>query len=258
MPFIAILGKFQLKKVIFKSIGLYSTASFLDRFFVNLSIAFSDMCSVRDNESYQMLWQINRNKKATRTDDLSLPFITSIDECQDTFTPNIIEYEKIRLLKDQGNLIVGISLKAMKDPSLNKRIVGEFSNALNTLSNRFEHRIHFLFFPFAKTPPKSDEEFIQSLINNLEYKDNNTTIVRHTNPIAWYRAIKELTDVFIGMRYHSIIFSFKAGKPVFAIPYENKVIEFLKDYNRKNCTAVFPSQISESNIVDFIQQNSFL
>jgi hypothetical protein len=205
-----------------------------------------------------MLWQINKNKKATRTDDLSLPFITNIDEGQDTPSPNIMEYEKVRLLRDQGKLIVGISLKAMKDPSLNKKIVGEFSNALNTLSNRFEERIHFLFFPFAKTLPKSDEEFIQNLIKNLKYKDNNnnTTIVSHTNPIAWYRAIKELTDVFIGMRYHSIIFSFKAGKPVLAIPYENKVIEFLKDYNRKNCTSVFPSQISEYHIVDFIQRNS--
>jgi polysaccharide pyruvyl transferase WcaK-like protein len=251
VPFISILGKLLLKKVIFKSIGLYSTASSLDRFFVNLSIVFSDMCSVRDNESYQMLWEINRNKKATRTDDLSLPFIKSIDEGQATLLPNIIEYEKVRLLKDQGKLIVGISLKPMKDPLLNKRIVEEFSNALNTLSDRYEQKMHFLFFPFSKRKGK-DEEFIQSVINNLKYKEK-ATIVSHTNPIAWYRAIKELTDVFIGMRYHSIIFSFMAGKPVLSIPYEKKVVEFLKDYNRKNYPAVFPSEISESHIVDFIQ-----
>jgi polysaccharide pyruvyl transferase WcaK-like protein len=252
VPFISILGKLLLKKVIFKSIGLYSTASSLDRFFVNLSIMFADMCSVRDNESYQMLWQINRNNKATRTDDLSLPFIKSIDEGQDTLLPNIIEYEKIRLLKDQGKLIVGISLKPMKDPLLNKRIVEEFSSALNTLNDKYKQSIHFLFFPFAKTPPKTDEEFMQSVINNLRNKDN-ATIVSHTNPIAWYRAIKELTDVFIGMRYHSIIFSFKSGKPILSIPYERKVVEFLKDYNRKDCTVVFPPQISESHIIDFIE-----
>ena len=255
VPFISILGKLLLKKVIFKSIGLYSTASSLDRFFVNLSILFSDICSVRDNESYQMLWQINRNDKTTRTDDLSLPFIESIDEGQDTLLPNIIEYEKVRLLKDQGKLIVGISLKPMKDPLLNKRIVEMFSNALNTLSDRYEQKMHFLFFPFAKTPPRTDEEFIQNVINNLKYKEK-ATIVSHTNPIAWYRAIKELTDVFIGMRYHSIIFSFKAGKPVLSIPYEKKVVEFLKVNNMKNCAAVFPSQISESHIVEFIQQHS--
>jgi polysaccharide pyruvyl transferase WcaK-like protein len=257
VPFISILGKLLIKKVIFKSIGLYSTASTLDRFFVNLSIVFADKCSVRDNESYQMLWQLNRNNKATRTDDLSLPFIKSIDEGQDTLLPNIKEYEKVRLLKDQGKLIVGISLKPMKDSLINKKIVGEFSNALNTLSKRYEHGIHFLFFPFAKTPPKTDEEFIQSVINNLRDKDD-TTIVSHTNPIAWYRAIKELTDIFIGMRYHSIIFSFQAGKPVLSIPYERKVVEFLKQFNKTNCAAVFPSQISESHIVDFIQRHSFV
>jgi len=254
VPFISILGKLLLKKVIFKSIGLYSTASTLDRFFVNLSILFSDMCSVRDNESYQMLWKINRNKKATRTDDLSVPFIKYIDEGQATFLPNIVEYENVHLVKDQGKLVVGISLRPMrKDPQLNKRIVEEFSSALNTLSDRYEQKIHFLFFPFAKTAYRTDEEFIQRVINNLKYKEK-ATIVSHTNPIAWYRAIKELTDLFIGMRYHSIIFSFMAEKPVLSIPYEKKVVEFLKDYNRKNYPAVFPSEISESDIVDFIQR----
>jgi polysaccharide pyruvyl transferase WcaK-like protein len=258
VPFISILGKLLSKKVIYKSIGLYSTASTFDRFFVNLSILFADMCSVRDNESYQMLWQINRNNKnTTRTDDLSLPFLKAIEEGQETPLPRMIEYEKVRLLKDQGKLIVGISLKPMKDPLLNKRIVAEFSNALNTLNDKYKQSIHFLFFPFANTPPKTDEEFMQSVINNLSDKDN-VIIVSHTNPIAWYSAIKEVTDIFVGMRYHSIIFSFEAGKPVLSIPYEKKVVEFLKDHNRPNCKAVFPSEISESHIVDFIQRHSFI
>jgi polysaccharide pyruvyl transferase WcaK-like protein len=257
VPFISILSKLLAKKVIYKSIGLYSTASTFDRFFVNLSILFADLCSVRDNESYQMLWQINRNNKTTtRTDDLSLPFLKAIDEGPGTPLLKIIEYEKVRLLKDQGKLIVGVSLKPMKDPSLNKRIVGEFSNALNTLNDKYKQSIHFLFFPFANTPPTTDEEFMQSVVNNLGDKDN-VTIVSHANPIAWYSAIKELTDVFIGMRYHSVIFSFRAGKPVLSIPYERKVVEFLKEYNRTNCVAVFPAEISESHIVDFIQRYPF-
>jgi polysaccharide pyruvyl transferase WcaK-like protein len=257
VPFVSIVGKLFSKKVVYKSVGLYSTASFLDRFLVNLSILFADMCSVRDNESYQMLWQINRKIKATQTRDLSLPLIESINEGRSMPMPSILEYEKVRLLKDQGKLIVGISIKPMKHPLLNKRIVGEFSNALNTLNDKYKQDIHFLFFPFAKTPPITDEEFIQSVINNLSHKDN-VTIVSHTNPIAWYRAIKELTDIFIGMRYHSVIFSFKAGKPVLSIPYERKVVEFLKDYNSTNCTAVSPSDISESQIVDFVERYSFV
>jgi polysaccharide pyruvyl transferase WcaK-like protein len=199
-----------------------------------------------------MLWKFNRNKKATRTDDLSLPFIKSIDEGQAPLLPNIKEYDNVRLLKDQGKLMVGISLKPMKDPLLNKRIVEEFSNALNTLSEIYEQKIHFIFFPFSKRKGK-DEEFMQSVINNLKYKEK-ATVVSHTNPIVWYRTIKELADVFIGMRYHSIIFSFMAGKPVLSIPYEKKIIEFLRDYNRKNYPAVFPSEISESYIVNFIQR----
>ncbi|MDQ3903562.1 MAG: polysaccharide pyruvyl transferase family protein, partial [Thermoproteota archaeon] len=254
VPFISILGKLLLKKVIFKSIGLYSSASFWDRFFVNLSIAFSDMSSVRDSESYEMLWQFNRNKKAIRTQDLSLPFITELDKGSHSFSQNIAEFEKVSLLKDHGKLIVGISIKSMKDPLLNRRIAEEFSDALNTLIEKHNDSIHFLFFPFAKTPPKSDEEIIQSVIGRLKTRDN-CTIVSHTNPIAWYKAIKELTDVFIGMRYHSIVFSFKAGKPVLSIPYEHKVVEFLKDYDRTNCKAVFPSELTESNIVDFVQQH---
>jgi polysaccharide pyruvyl transferase WcaK-like protein len=257
VPFISILGKFFAKKVIYKSIGLYSTASPFDRFFVNLSILFADLCSVRDNESFQMLWQINRNNiNTTRTEDLSLPFLRTIDEGQGRPLPKIIEYEKVRLLKEQGKLIVGISLKPMRDPLLNKRIVGEFSNALNTLNDKYKQSIHFLFFPFANTPPSTDEEFMRSVIINLRDKDN-VTFVSHANPIAWYGAIKELTDVFIGMRYHSVIFSFRAGKPVLSIPYERKVDEFLKDHSRPNCKVVFPSEISESHIVHFVQRHSF-
>ncbi len=257
VPFVSILGKFFSKRVVYKSVGLYSTASSLDRFFVNLSILFADMCSVRDNESYQMLWQINRKRKATRTHDLSLPLIESINEGQSMPLPSILEYEKVRLLKDQGKLIVGISIKPMKHPLLNKKIVGEFSNALNTLNDKYKQGLHFLFFPFAKTPPITDEEFIQTVINNLSHKDN-VTVVSHTNPIAWYRAINELTDIFIGMRYHSVIFSFKAGKPVLSIPYERKVVEFLEEHHRTDCLAVFPSEISESQIIDFVQRHAFI
>jgi polysaccharide pyruvyl transferase WcaK-like protein len=125
------------------------------------------------------------------------------------------------------------------------------------LNDRYKQSIHFLFFPFAKTAPTTDEDFLLNVINNLRDKEK-VTIVSHTNPIAWYRAIKELTDIFIGMRYHSIIFSFKAGKPVLSIPYERKVVEFLKEHDKTNCTAVFPSEISESKIVDFIQRHSFV
>ena len=257
VPFIAILSKLLLKKVIFKSIGLYSTASALDRFFVNLSIAFADMCSVRDTESYQMLWRINRKNKAVQTDDLSLPFIKSIDHKDHDELPKISRYKEMRLLKDQGKFIVGISLKPMKDSELNQRIIGEFSRALNKLNNEHKYHLYFLFFPFAKTPPRTDEEFVRSIVSNLEYQ-NNVAIVGHTNPIAWYRAIKELTDIFIGMRYHSIILSFQAGKSVLSIPYERKVVQFLKQYNGTNCNVVFPYEISESHIVDFIQRHSFL
>jgi len=257
VPFVSILSKLLLqKKVIYKSIGLYSTASSLDRFFVNLSIAFADICSVRDNESYQMLWHINRKSKATKTEDLSLPLIKSLEnKSQDVLLPNIIEYEQILRLRDQGKLIIGISLKSMKDSDLNKKIVRAFSNALNMLNSEHKSDIHFLFFPFAKTPPKTDEEFMQGIIDNLKYRDN-VTIVSHTNPIAWYSAIKELTNLFIGMRYHSIIFSFMSGKPVLSIPYERKVIEFLKQQEHLDSPTILPSEINESNIIDFIQNHA--
>lgn len=254
IPFVGILGKILGKKLHYKAIGLYSTASAIDRWFVNLSIMFADSCSVRDEESYQQLWKSNRTK-TKQVDDLSIPYLKN---CR--VSMQVSENDRISLLKKQSKILIGISIKPTYDHEVNLRIIKEFLGALNMLNAKYGTDMQFLFFPFAKTNSaiENDHVFIESLITGLSRRDN-INIISHTNPVAWYNAIRDYVDIFIGMRFHSIVFAYESKIPLLCIAYENKIIQFLKrksnDISSITTSKIMPSEITSSAIYKFVEEN---
>src|SRR5437867_7465655 len=67
--------------------------------------------------------------------------------------------------------------------------------------------------------------------------------------------IKEYVDIFIGMRFHSIIFASEARKPLLCIPYERKITEFLKQRQAdKSISAISLEGLKASQIVNFVEE----
>lgn len=258
VPLIVILGKIFRKNVGFLSVGFYSTASSFDKIFVNIGIMLADYCSVRDKESFETLWKINKSKSKI-VEDLSLQYLTQWDENPSTIMPEMQEHKIMRHQKKQGKLIIGISLKPLYDGYTNAKITNEFATAMNSLNSIFDNSLFFVFFPFAKTRSQveSDESLVENLLDRLNDK-KNVLVLGHTNPVYWYVAMKELVDIFIGMRYHSIIFAYMANKPVLCIPYENKITEFLnaKSGEYTKFSIMKTGEVSSAKIIEFVRCES--
>lgn len=251
IPFVGIAGKILGKKLHFKSIGLYSTASKFDRWFVNLSISFADSCTVRDEESFEQLWRSNK-KKTKQVDDLSISYLKNCEE-----EVQVPEYNEIELLRRQGKILIGVSIKPTYDHEINLKIIKEFSDAFSLLNSKYGRELQFLLFPFANTDSRieNDTAFIQDLIRALPQMDN-IMVISHTNPVAWYNAMKKFVDIFIGMRFHSIVFASELRKPLLCIAYENKIIQFLKSkVNNPAIIQTVPAEVTSTAICKFVEEN---
>jgi polysaccharide pyruvyl transferase WcaK-like protein len=210
---------------------------------------------VRDDESYKLLWKINRGK-ATKVDDLAIDYLRGLSD-EDIHKANLPKdvSKLMSSLRENDNLIVGVSIKPVKEGEINNKIVNEFTSAINLLSSKYQGKLHFIFFPFAKTRSKmeSDEEFTQMVCKGLAGFDN-VTILGHSDPLSWFLIMKHFVDIFVGMRFHSIIFASEAGKPVLCVPYERKINEFVKSRRADPAiSAIALEDLESSQLVSYVE-----
>jgi len=112
IPLLVLFARAMRKRTCYESIGMYSTASKMQRFLVNLSILFVNECSVRDIETLEMIWKSSR-ARTILVDDLSLPYILRNQNYDSTgIQGKINEYSCIMAERNKGKLIIGLSLKA--------------------------------------------------------------------------------------------------------------------------------------------------
>ncbi len=257
IPVFALFAKAAGKKVIFKSFGLYDTAASSEKFLVNLSAYFADGCSVRDKESYENLWA-SVQKKATVVDDCAIHFLRKLEsnpKIKETYLKMAEEnsqYKRLGEYARSGKRIMGFSVKPLKNRRNTERVINAVSGCINLLDRKYKEKICFVFFPFAKTDSliEDDVKMIKAIVNKAADK-NSIIVLEHDNPIVYYFAIKHNVEKFIGMRYHSLIFSSIANTPFLAIPYENKVIEFLKNIGYNEFVEL--DRVTRGDLVKFIE-----
>lgn len=253
IPIVTLAGKLLGKHSEFRAIGIYSTAWVVDRFFVNLAVLLADQCSIRDEESYQLLWKINK-RKARKVDDLAIQYLRQLSK-EDIVKEISPHQRKLLSMRENGKFVIGISVKPVNRNDTNRKVIDEFSLAINTLNSKYPERLYFVFFPFAKTDSRveSDEEFTEMIHNHISTDYNNITVIEHSDPVSWFLAIKEYVDIFVGMRFHSIIFAHEAKKPILCIPYERKIMEFLRGKQTEDVSVMPPDSLESSKIVNFVE-----
>lgn len=256
IPIVTIAGKLLGKRVEYRAIGLYSTAKTIDRILVNLALLSADSCSVRDDESFRLLWKMNK-KKAKKVDDLAIQYLQALSrEALDSVEISTDTGALLSHLKGNDGLVVGISAKPVHNQEVNLKLVSEFAAAISALNAQYAGTIHFVFFPFAKTKSKieSDDAMAQVIRGQLSKADNdNITVLEHTDPLSWFIAMRDYVDIFVGMRFHSIIFASEANKPILCIPYERKISEFLRvRHADPNLSVMQLENLDSSRIVEFV------
>ncbi|MCX9081528.1 MAG: polysaccharide pyruvyl transferase family protein [Candidatus Methanoperedens sp.] len=256
IPFFLIISKILGKEVIVKSVGLYNTAPGIEKILVNLSFFFVDQCSVRDEESFKNIWSLNKKVNIDNDLALELPAFLSKQELgqkYESLLKETPEYNILSHIKDQDKYIIGLSIKPLKNLDKTRELIDITSKFINIANTKYNPRIHFAFFPFAGTNSdiENDELLTDEIIKKVDFKENITVISRN-NPIIWFLLTRSV-NIFIGMRFHSIIFAFVNNITLLAIPYENKVLNFIKDVNLQNVVTL--DNLDEKYLLKFLEDN---
>ncbi|WP_167773964.1 polysaccharide pyruvyl transferase family protein [Thermococcus sp. MV11] len=251
IPIFAILSKISLKRVTFRGVGIYKTASGPERFFVNLAAMLSDGITVRDTESYDALWE-RVKRKAGLVDDYAVLYLRYLDR-------NLARYEHLLeewplysqiLEMASSKFVVGLSIKPTKDPSLNNHVLKVVTTFIDHVNSEYRGDVLWLLFPFAETESRiEDDRTVLDTIRERLRVRTNVLLVEQANPILWYFLIKHNVNFFVGMRYHSIVFSWIARKPFFGIAYENKNINLFNQLGHKEwdtIDGITPSRLISS------------
>ncbi|MBE0447827.1 MAG: polysaccharide pyruvyl transferase family protein [Actinobacteria bacterium] len=222
LPLFAILAKLFGKKVIYYKIGIYRTTPFLIKELVKLSMLCSDEISVRDKSSVDAIGFVSKAKTVKITPDPGL-----------TLKPINKNLAK-RLLQNEGvvggKFLVGLSLKYTMDKEINSKIVSEFSRFIDWVIKEFD--VEIVFFPFSfnqRRIVENDVHIAKKIRTTMSENKVNFKIIRTWNYTPHeIKGLVGLMNVYIGMRFHSIIFAYSMGTPLIGVSYEEKCKDFLK------------------------------
>lgn len=223
LPIFAILAKFCGKKVLYYNVGVYNTTPLLVKEFVKISMLFSDDISVRDKTSFNAIGYVGKIKNVRIRLDPGLT-LKPLDESE---AKKLLRHEGVK----EDKFLVGLSLKYTMDEGTNSKIVSEVSKFIEWVIEDYNAEV--VFFPFSFNQLRTienDLEFAKEIRGALKSKNkNNFKIIKvfkyMPNEI---KGMMGLMNIFIGMRFHSIIFAYSMKKPLIGVSYEEKCKDFLK------------------------------
>lgn len=223
LPLFAILAKLFGKKVIYYNMGVYSTTPFLVKECVKVSMLFSDDVSVRDKASFDAIGFVKKAKNVRIVSDPGFALEPiDVDEGKKLLLSEGVVFNKF---------LVGVSLKYTVNEKVNSKIVLEFSKFINWLIEKYNAEI--IFFPFSFNPLRTvenDFEIAKQICKRLKSKNkgNFKVIQTHNYTPHEIKGMVGLMNVFIGMRFHSIVFAYSMKTPLLGVSYEEKCRDFLE------------------------------
>ena len=218
-----ILAKVFGKKTIYYAIGFSILTNKSVKLVGKLSFYFSDIISVRDKISLQNIKNLRINKKIYLSKDPALRLKPS-----NKFVNKILKKEGI----NKNKFLIGISLNHTVDKKINCLLTKEFTKVIDWLVETYDAEIVFFTFDPAFTHKNPDNKIAFTIKSNLKNKDAFKIINYYSSPEIILGLVGKM-NFFIGMRYHSIMFSYMQGIPLLGIIYEEKNRTLLKDIKRK-------------------------
>jgi len=241
MCMLALLAKALVKRVEFRAIGVYpyewnglplianSPKPFNDpltRALVRVAFGLADKASVRDDFSRRVLSLSGVIREIDLEEDLAFKL-----------GPSDLETSLSILAKHNVNIqhkpIVGINLRTLH-PSVRDNIVKVMASFLDWLIE--SHNAEVLFVPFGYGSIRGrffdDDLIIAEELERSMKQSSKLKVLKEERKPQDILSIFRFFNLFIGMRFHSIIFSTMMKVPTIAIIYDTKTVEHLKDKER--------------------------
>jgi polysaccharide pyruvyl transferase CsaB len=195
---------FNLRTIFFAQ-GVGPLNSKFNRFLVSKILNNMDYISVRDKDSKNLLGKIGLSSDVINiTDDPVYGLYNELDKK--------IEFEQEEINK------IGVSIRSWNDNSYIKSI----ATFLNNLNQEKNFSVEILTF-------HKGEDIIMS--NRLKKMlKMNLEIVDYTDNFSKIKDIYSTFDLFIGVRFHSLVFAAVNLVPFIGISYDPKVTSLIKDF----------------------------
>ena len=213
-----ILAKILRKPVMIYAIGVGPLITRFGGFLVAIVLNQVDLITTRDKESMKLLKDIGVNKPpmcVTADPALCLPLEDS------NVAMEIINKENISIDK----MVIGLSIRSLKDKTIGIKVIAQICDELAEAYNA-----ELLFIPMSKHKQAqfaNDLYVNEEILKLLKHKESVKIIRGDYNP-SEIKSIMGYTDLFIGMRLHSLIFAATMNVPIIGIVYDQKVISFLR------------------------------
>jgi polysaccharide pyruvyl transferase WcaK-like protein len=148
-------------------------------------------------------------------------------------------YQQIAAAKQQGKRLIGFSLRpvAVKytlaphrpgQASSSAWFLEEIAGLAKQVMDRLD--AHVVFFSMH---PEQDDFLGSQFADCIGAPDRLTLVPGNLSPQTMMAAIG-LTDLFIGMRLHSLIFAARSSVPLIALAYDRKVEGFMQLLDQEN------------------------
>ena len=208
---------------------------------VKTAFTSADRVSVRDDFSKHVLISSGVAKEVGLEEDLAFKLKPSSRE------------RSLQILSKHGvnvsnKPLVGVNLRTLH-PKARSKVVNTVSDFLDWLVARGAEVV-FIPFGYGSTPERffdNDLIIANELKKRMKNGDRLKVIDTEYTPQE-ILSIFRLFDLFVGMRFHSIIFSMVMKVPTIALIYDTKTLELLKKRDAPRCIPIAISELDVSKL----------
>ena len=177
-----------------------------------------DVLTVREQYSKMLLQKIGVRKNVKITiDEAFISEATDQKKAREVLLH--VENFDIKKLREEGKIIVGVSLRAWTMTKERKILRKKLLEALKILSK--DGRYHFVFIPTQASIHLPRIVNSAKKVITSKVKEEHCTFIRH--PYSWHeiKAFFGLMDVVIAVSFHSAVFSLSMNVPTLGL-YEGE------------------------------------
>jgi polysaccharide pyruvyl transferase CsaB len=215
------IANFLSSKTIVYSVSAIPITSFIDRLLVFFAFNICDYISVRDTYSKKILRNIGIHRKIYVTRDPVLganlnisPVIEWIDEMKPYITICLRQWNHTDLIQS------GVSYS---------NSYGDYLESLSTvLTFLVDSGYNIVYVPMMVNLNENDNIDHKNLIAKMVKFHKKKVITTQLDPDEIINIISN-SELIIGMRYHSIVYSLIADVPVIGLAYAKKVMCLMHD-----------------------------
>jgi polysaccharide pyruvyl transferase WcaK-like protein len=238
-----VLARLLGTKLYHLNIGIGSLKTSLGRFISKTALNAATLTTFRDQQSYDFAkntLQISKRKIKKSVDGLFLGHVWETPWRSAT----------LKIDRQQFKTVVGINVLSDIPDWINRDTY--VATIKRFVSQLLDQGIYVVFLPFQHAfNPRSDLAFMQENFKDILKGRKNYTLVKEVS-IDTVQSYLQQCDLFVGMRFHSLLLATVGRVPFVAVAYDTKCWRFVTEENYRY--AIELEKLQADNLLKLCQK----